>query len=224
MPLAVVRRLQVTFDSGVPLPDGLVLHYTFDTDDGEKVADKSDTGNDGSVRGATYTRAGKTGGAMNFSGNASVVNVKNAVSLQLQDFTIMAWIKRASTQNTATRGEGGFILGYGQAGYGAGPDQGGRLCLSKIGYSGVYSTRQITGTAWHHVAIVKSGAKVVFYIDGTADPAVNYPIHFEFNTDIGLGARPDNLDNTLAATLDEVMVFNRALTDDEVKSVYDSQK
>ena len=42
--------------------------------------------------------------------------------------------------------------------------------------------------------------------------------------DIAVGARGDTLGNSFLGQIGEVEVFNRALSDDEVKGVYDSQK
>ncbi len=229
IPLAEVRTIRVRRAGGKALPEGLVLHYTFEGDEGGKVSDASGSGNDGTIHGATYTKDGKIGGAMTFNGQSQAVVVGNPASLQLQDFTIMAWIKRASVEKVSVPAQDGQIFGYGDRGYIIGLHSDGKLFISKVDVGGVFSSCVIHDTAFHHVALVKKGARIVFYLDGTAYPAEDYGDNFEFHTDAAVGARADHLDasfldGTFLGVIDEVAVFNRPLTDTEIKEVYESQK
>jgi len=54
-----------------------------------------------------------------FDGNGAVVQLGNPTNLQTQDFTIEAWIKRASTATVSLNGNGnGHIFGYNIGGFG----------------------------------------------------------------------------------------------------------
>lgn len=228
IPMAKILTLRVRHP-GQAMPEGLVLHYTFDEDEGGKVTDASGNGNDGTVRGATFTKEGKIGGAMSFNGQSQEVLVGNPSSLRLQDFTIMAWIKRGDPQKVSVPAQDGQIFGYGDQGYILGLHNDGKLFISKVDVGGVFSSCEIHDTDFHHVVLVKKGAKIVFYLDGTAYPAADYGDTFEFHSDAAVGARSDHqdgsfLDGTFLGVIDDVAVFNRALSDDEIKSVYDSQK
>ena len=223
IPMADVRRIMV---GGMvkSLPEGLVLHYTFDVDEGERVTDMSDGGNHGKVHGATYTSEGKVGGAMSFNGDRQGVVVRNSASLQLQDFTIMAWIKRGSTDEVSMHTDSAEFFGYGRTGYIFGILANGHLFLSKVDINDVISQSEIHDQAFHHVAVTKQGSRIVFYLDGVAYPASDYNPGFEFDTDAAVGARGDNLAGCFIGVIDEVAVFNRRLSGDEVKGIYDSQK
>ena len=223
VPFAQVRKLRVNVAVGT-MPEGLVLHYTFDSDDGERVADASDTGNDGTLHGATYSQEGKSGGAMSFSGENSAVLVKNSASLQIQDFTIMAWVKRGSMKKVSNTQNQAVIFGYGEAGYSLGLNNDGRFWVDKIGSTGVFSSCKVEDDSYHHLAVTKKGGRIVFYLDGTAYQGDDYEIHFEFNTDLGVGTQPDDISACFLGLIDEVAVFNRALSEDEVKGIYESQK
>jgi hypothetical protein len=210
---------------GKVLPDGLVLHYTFDLDEGGRVTDMSDAHNDGKVIGASYTSQGKEGGAMSFDGDREGVIAGNPPSLQLQDFTIMAWIKRGSvTRATARDGMDAVLFGYGHNGYILGIHPNGHLFLSKVDINNVDSDCEVNNDAFHHVAVTKRGRRIVFYLDGVAYPAADYDPGFEFGTDAAVGARADTLDCAFFGVIDEVAVFNRELSGDEVKGIFDSQK
>ncbi|HEY3183475.1 MAG TPA: hypothetical protein VGJ77_11600, partial [Gaiellaceae bacterium] len=62
--------------------DGLVAAYAFDEGSGSSVADASGGGNVGSVTNASWA-AGKTGGALAFSGSSSYVTVADRSALDL---------------------------------------------------------------------------------------------------------------------------------------------
>jgi hypothetical protein len=225
IPMTQVRRIRVNGGAGKPLPDGLVLHYTFDVDEGARVTDMSGGGNDGKVQGATYTNEGKPGGAMSFNGDREAVIVGNPSSLQLQDFTIMAWIKRGSVNKTSGReGDDAELFGYGHGGYMMGMCVDGRLFLSKVDLNDVDSQFAIRDDAFHHVAVTKKGSQIVYYLDGVGSPAPDYDPGFEFDTDAAVGSRADTLAHSFFGMINEVAVFNRALSGDEIKGIYDSQK
>jgi len=210
--------------SGKP-PEGCVLWYSFDTDEGERVTDKSGHGNHGQVQGATYAANGKIGGAMQFGQVRAAVRVGNPEVLQLQDFTISVWMKRDSkTQVSRDIADDGELFGYGRNGYIVGIHPAGRLFLSKNGLDQVQSQTLVADTEFHHVTVAKFGQRVVFYIDGMADPSVNYSTSFSFETNAAVGATGDSFLASFLGVIDEVMVFNRVLSPEEVKNLHDSQK
>jgi hypothetical protein len=88
----------VTVTVATQLPSGLVAAYGFNEGFGSTVADASGTGNTGTVGGATWT-TGKYGGALSFSGSSNWVTVPDANSLDLNKFTISAWVKPAAAQS-----------------------------------------------------------------------------------------------------------------------------
>ena len=226
VPINEVQRIRVT-DTGKAMPEGLVLHYPFDMDEGGRVTDTSGAGNDGKVIGATYTSEGQDGGAMSFSGDRQAIVVGNPASLQLQDFTVMAWVKRGSLDKASlveTDGANGHVFGYGHGGYAFAMHPNGGLYLCKPDFDTVESPYAIHDEAFHHVALAKQGSRVVFYLDGVASPEFTYDGTFEFGTNAGVGAKVENMANSFIGVIDEVSVFNRGLSGDEVKGIYDSQK
>ncbi|HWB59593.1 MAG TPA: LamG domain-containing protein, partial [Chthoniobacteraceae bacterium] len=225
IPVEKIARVQVRRGGIHGLPEGVVLHYSFDSDDGAKVTDTSGSGNDGEIQGApTYTKEGKVGGAMSFT-DRQVILVKNPANMDLQDFTISAWIKRGSLEKVSNFIEDGVVATCGQNGYGMGLHRDGSIYLCKVGINAVFSPCKINDQDFHHIAVTKKGSTVVFYLDGVAFPANNFDTHFEFGTGFGVGARPDGgLVATFIGTIDEVTVFNRPLSANEIKDIYDSQK
>jgi hypothetical protein len=206
------------------LPSGLVALWS-----GEGDANDSAGGNNGELTGdATYEK-GKVGRAFALDGTRGTsVNVGNPVQLQLQDFTITLWIKRDNTESVSADFPRSVIFGYGQDGYALYFNSGGAPILSKYNVRGgeTKSRAAIKDTNWHHLAVTKSGTTVVFYVDGVAFPATNakYDAEFAFSTDAAIGASGANSILNFWGLIDEVGIYNRALSGSEIKAIYTKQK
>ena len=190
-------------------------------------------GNNGTVAGSgTFGYgAGVVGQVFVFDGiHRDRVDVGNPTSLQLQDFTVEAWIKRSSltdisldddNQDGAVAGEGGIVFGYGRNGYGFGLLNNGQLILSKIDVDGILSTGTVSDTSWHHVAATKSGSTTVFYIDGApASDAIPYTTTYTFDTSASIGSRGDARGGTFWGMGDEPSVYSRGLSGAEILAIY----
>jgi hypothetical protein len=184
--------------------------------------DESGT-NSGTLAGNTVYANAEVGRGFVFDGSGDAVQVGNALNLQLQDFTIESWIRRSDT-GVVTYGTAGngIIFGFGGNGYGLYLDQNGTPTLSKIGIDQTKPSIAITDLNFHHLAVTKSGATVVFYVDGIAFPAPDYNPGFTFSTGAAIGARSDNLDNSFLGTIDEVSVYSRGLSSAEIQGIYNA--
>ena len=206
------------------LPPGLVALWS-----GEGNANDSAGGNNGELTGdATYEK-GKVGQAFSLDGTRGTsVNVGNPVQIQLQDFTIAAWIKRNNTESVSADFPRAVIFGYGQDGYALYMNSSGVPILSKYNVHGgeTKSRAAIKDTNWHHLAATKSGTTVVFYVDGVAYPAATakYDVEFAFSTDAAIGASGGNSVLNFWGLIDEVGIYNRALSASEIREIYTKQK
>ncbi len=199
-----------------PAPTGLVGWWP-----GDGNTDDLANGDNGVLQGGVTYAAGKVGQAFSFDGSGQALSVGNPVGLQLQDFTIEAWIQRASLTQVSSDPSGGAIFGYGNGGYLLGLNNSGQMFLTQIGVS-VSSSAQIIDSSWHHVAVAKVGTSVVFYVDGVAYPAPAFSVSFQFTTPAAIGARGDNLANSFLGLIDEVSIYSRALTASEIQGIYDA--
>ncbi len=195
-------------------PTGMVSWWT-----GEGITSDTAGANHGTLVGNAGFVSGKVGQGFAFDGNGDAVRVGNQTSLQLQDITVEAWIKRTSTTQASLNFGGGVVFGTG-GGYALGFFDDGHLYLSKPGEAFVSSSFQITDTNFHHVAWTKSGTNVVFYLDGTNFPAASFNSTFVFSSEIAIGARGDNFANSFLGVIDDLSVFNRALSPTEIQSIY----
>src|SRR5205823_7272974 len=96
----------------------------------------------------------------------------------------------------------------------------GRLALTKNGVDNVTSTPSVTDTNWHHVAVTKNGSNIVFYIDGAGQTGPAYDPGFTFEQNVIIGASNDALLAGFLGLIDEVSIYNRALSADEIAGIY----
>jgi hypothetical protein len=219
-----------------PAPAGMVSWWR-----GEDCTADTVGGNNGTIAGTgTVTYGpGVVGQAFVIDGtHRDRLDLGNPVSLQLQDFTLEAWVKRSSPTITAfdilgadgsVCGEGACIIGWGRGGYILAVANDGRLILSRTDIDGVLSAPLLTDLNWHHLAVTKAGSDAVFYVDGVAQATPLYVPHEPYTFDdgtcscnaaIAIGSRGDARGGTFYGMIDEPAVFNRALSGSEVQSIY----
>src|SRR5207247_7254493 len=95
-----------------PAPSGLVSWWR-----AEGNATDQAGSNNGTLVGNTTFGSGRVGQAFVFDGSGDAVSVGNPTNLQLQNFTIEAWIQRTSTTRVSFDFNGGSSFSYGDGGY-----------------------------------------------------------------------------------------------------------
>lgn len=203
---------------------GLIAHYELDAN----ALDSSGANNHGVVNGATPTddRFGNAGAAMQFSGNGQYI-VADASQLPVAERTVSFWFKANTVANHPP------LLGYGGGSCGtswvetinnaSNPFQGafsvqGHCVVNSLAY---YYTVPPVGE-WMHWLITTSPQGTRMYVDGTL---VNSNTTFANNTHvagrhltIGCGVNPSGFANAhyFDGAIDDVRIYDRALTTDEV--------
>ena len=220
LPMTQIRHIEVQplIKTGL-LPTGLVAMWP-----GGDASGQGSSNNTLLVNQATLG-AGKIGKGFVLDGNGAGVKIANDdTNLYLQNFTFLAWIKRASP-SVVSYGSGGngVILSCSPGGYCFFVNSSSHLVLSQLGNYAMATGPAISDTDWHQVAVTKNGNLVEFYLDGASKAATPYQVLFTFNGYIGIGYRPDNGDNSFYGVIDELSVYNRALSASEIQSVYSDQ-
>jgi len=217
---------QARAGSGCDLPpSGLVSWWQAEGNALDRIG-----GNNGTlVNGAGYA-VGEVGTAFAFTNALAAVQIGNATNLQLQSFTIEAWIQRRSTSSVSfpTSADAEFF-GFGTQGYGFGmhgPNSlngsQGTLFLTENDVDEVDTVASVTDTSFHHVAVTKSGFTVVFYVDGVAYPAGTTGDTYQFTTPAAIGARGDNLAGSFYGAIDELSIYNRGLSASEITGLFNA--
>lgn len=203
--------------------DGLVGAWLLDDGKGEAVKDSSDNGLDGKIaKGKPKWVDGKFGGAMEFGGQ-DMVTVDDDNALDLEEFTIAAWVNIpkvsgawqiiASKEHRGPTGRNYGLFGHINSGvvhY---------SFTTNSGWKSFDAKTVVTDGDWHHVAGTYDGSDFKLYLDGAVDAQVSP------------GTKPDNHDNFLfiggcdignywmTGTIDEVVLYERALSEQELNEL-----
>jgi hypothetical protein len=208
----------VTVSNTVPtVPPGRVASFGFDEGTGTVANDRSGSNNKGTLSGAAWTTAGKVGGALNFDGVNDLVTVPDSPSLRLgTGMTIDAWVRptRANDWSTVALKERPSGLAY--ALYAS--DSSGRAAgyINNGGDVAAPASAATATNAWTHLAVTYDGTSLRLYVNGTLVRTT--PATGAMATSTGaLRIGGNNVwGEWFAGTIDELNVYNRALTAAEV--------
>ncbi len=210
-------------DYGPGSVPGLVGYWPLNEGAGTTAADLSGSGNNGTWGGTTpYYTTGRNGSyAGNFNGSNDVVDLGIPASLQLQTFTLTAWID--AVNNNATRAMFGGS-GWGDGYYEFRDNSANDLELLKQGQVSIGSSAStVPAGTWVFVAVTyDSNGNYVFYINGTAVGSGTNKQTFSYGTDHEqLGKGYDGVEYFNGA-MQDMRVYNRALSASEIKSLYNA--
>lgn len=208
--------------------NGLVLFHKYEEASGTSATDSSLNGNTGTLVNSPTRTTGQTGGAISFDGSNDAVTVPPSASLNnLSALTISAWMRPNNFgENSFGRimqKENGFKL------YLSSSNQ----VVFEVPYSTTAVKRQsannvVTYGTWTHVVVTwtgsATGSTIHIYLNGSE--VTSY-----LATTNGVGTRTDDSagdlnignngaqDRTFNGLLDEVSIYNRALTPAEVAAL-----
>jgi len=199
----------------VPADSGPIAHWKFDEGSGTTAYDSAGD-NDGTIYGAQWT-AGQINGALSFDGVNDYVDVGNDNSLMTTgDLTIYAWIKARKSR--------ACIYSHSWTGWGLGFGIGNNNYDGRLGFytwthrHWIEAGGSLADDTWHQVAATLEGTMVRLYTDGieigsdTGTPAANL-------NGIGLIGLY-NYDWFFGGIIDDVRIFNRALSAEEIRDIY----
>ncbi|HXD20688.1 MAG TPA: LamG-like jellyroll fold domain-containing protein [Vicinamibacterales bacterium] len=204
--------------SPAPQPgQGLVAAYSFDEGAGSVAQDASSGNNDGKIRNASWTPAGRLGGALVFNGTNALVNIPSTASLRLTSaMTLEAWVKpttvNAQWRDVIYKGNDDYYL-EGMSTSSARPAAGGTFAPGNV-----YGASAIPVNTWTHLAATYDGATLRMYVNGVQVSSASRT--GSINTSNGplqIGGDSGGGQN-FAGTIDEVRVYDIALTAADIQS------
>lgn len=193
-------------------PPGMVAWWGFDEAAGPTALDNAG-GHHGTWVGQPAPLPGVVRRALRFDsadgGDSVQVPDDPALRFGTDDFTIDAWILRQGTGTLLVKRANAEELGYG-----VDID----ASSSALRFGSVTSTVPLPMNVWTHVAVTtaaSNGVRLVsFYVDGSLTNTEIAPLTaFDATGDLVLG-------ESFVGLLDEVQMFDRSLTADEVATIY----
>jgi len=203
----------------------LVGHWKMNEGTGIHLIDNSTFGNNASFVNGTGIQwvAGKENQAVRFDGlTGRFARVSHNSSLNItSQLTISVWIKPTALANRQ------ILSKYGPDGFELSTFEGGQIefRLNRDSNGSTYRLRTnqtypTNGNTWVHVVAVFNGSSSTIYINGVQNVSANYGnIQINPNTaDLQIGAR--NSVNRWVGDMDDLRLYNNALTAAEIQQVY----
>jgi len=207
--------------------------FKFDEGSGTIAEDSSGMGGSGALQGATIV-SGVRGKGVWVNGNSGYVTIPHSDAIEFgadRDFTVALWVK---TTQAAEAGKYPAILAKDLIG----PPRWGYsfvlhddldvrwlfLIVANDNYYACFGAANIADGAWHHITGMRKGNKLYVYQDGllvTSIPATTASVATGTALQMGkVPKAPPQAWSYFTGSIDDVRIFGRALTDDEVIRLY----
>ncbi len=219
------------------IKNGLVGRWGFDEGTGTVTYDESGNGNTGTLTNSPAWQATSTckmSYCLSFSGGNWVVvqDPSSGVLDPTSQYTLSAWIRYATTTGY------GFIISKSSGGSGGGYELfrntgSGAIRFSSCdvsgncggGYFDITTPLGYNDGGWHQVvATVATGSTANIYVDGTlvkqSGTVTQNNVQNSYN--LFIGARGQSGGNGFNGFIDDVRIYNRALSASEIKLFYNS--
>jgi len=239
---------QVTIDQSNPsfLNQGLVGFWDMNNNhikwSTNIMQDMSGNGNNGQLISMSTTTSGvigKTGSALRFNGAAtlaasSYITMTNSSSLNTSYGTISVWAKSnlsgaalvslsrsAHIVNRKNTNPGTFNI---QNNFVTGDIRCQISLAASPGTSNLVESPNVLDTKWHHYACTYDGTTEILYVDGVnvASASVSGTLDTASANVVTIGTHPTADNGTWNGFIDQVRIYNRALSANEVKQLYSS--
>jgi len=205
------------------VPTDVRGYWPLNAGSGLTAADSSGNNNTGTLTNATWNASGRLGACLNFNGANSLVQITNTVC---NDFSIAFWVKTTQTSGSP-QWYNGVGLVDGDAPFNAN-DFGTALVGNKfafgVGYpdTTIVSTSAINDGQWHHCVATRQQitGSIKVYVDGNLqNTGTGTRNSLTASSRLLLGAVASG-NGYFNGSLDEVKIFTRTLSSNEVSALY----
>ncbi len=233
VPLSV-EPLNVSGQVATSTTTGLVGKWIMDEGIGTTTADTSGKRETGKLLGGSTWVQGEQALGVHFDGVDDRIEIANATSLNIKtNITVTLWAKRDARMATATTSKNAKLLQkglkYSDVSYGIvdRSDVSGaevpqfRVKVNNKIYTIEGATTSLPVGVWRHIAGVRNGKTMSLYIDGKLVASKTIPTTtITTNTfKLYLGDSAGDTDGAFGGTLDDVRIYNRALSTAEIQAV-----
>jgi Concanavalin A-like lectin/glucanases superfamily len=213
---------------------GVLARWQFDENAGLVTHDATGHGHDGRLINGVTWAPGLSGSGVRFDGENDYLDVPTISSFGTKSFAVLAWVSSTDRNGEQSRvvgmdpTPGSLFLNFGngapyleardtlEADWGVKPD----------------NNFDVSDGAWHQIGFVidREARQSRLYVDGALRKAEPRPSTGSFgdapdkNAPLRMGGQSSNPANAWSGVLDEVQIFERALSDSDVRALYDAQR
>jgi trimeric autotransporter adhesin len=155
---------------------------------------------------------------MSFDGNNDVIKTENANNLT-GSFSIMTWI-RPTGQNSLSNNRTILSKHNGSTGYRIVLLPNNRINVEWTGGTALTSNTALPNNIWHNIAVVYNSGTLSMYIDGILDNTISSGIPTSNSNSFSIGGEwrtSSDISNHFKGDIDEVRIWNKALTVTELR-------
>ena len=198
---------------------GLIGHWKFDEVIGTAAADSSGNNRTGTLTNGPLWTLGKISNALSLDGVNDYVSIPSTLDVAALPFTLSAWVSPSSYADYAT------IIAkrttYSPSGMRFGlllQPGSGRVWLQSYSSDTIFSYTPPLNT-WTHITVVANTANTQLYVNGVLQQSLGaFTLGTGATAQMRIGNVPDGPDQ-YAGKLDDVRVYNRALSTSEIVGV-----
>ena len=223
--LLIMLAVPVTQRANEP-EESLILYMSFDAINDKQVFDHSLYENHGEMRGAPKQVTGRFGKALQYNGTSDFIQIPHDESLTVdKDVTVMAWI-HAETLTGPNDGRWAGILAKGNnpRSYSLWTDAETKCLHFSVGPpngGGTVCNTEIKLNAWQHVSAQINEGTHRYWLNGELVKEIpNRPNPPGLNDlkPVVIGTASVNNETYFTGMIDEVRIWNRALSDEEINA------
>lgn len=209
----------------------LVAFWPFDEASDTALFDESDNGNTAYIHTATRV-SGVKGRALSFNGTSDYARALHSASLTITNqVSLECWVNArqvnpvSGSGQTFIRKEKAYLLGIGTGG-----KVGFSVCDQTGSWHGPWtlSEQSIQSSQWYHIAGIWNGQTLKVFINGIEDPAsISYSgtgPSSSYTYDVYMGEFFESNYERFNGVLDELKVYNYALTPDTILAHYNASR
>jgi len=215
-PLGCAAPAQDAKNSGPVGREGLVLWWTFDEGKGAIASSSAGPGNQATLRNVEWVK-GRFGTAIKFNGSSTSVSGKATNLPATNSAMTISWWQNCPAAPSGNQTLMTFMDDAPSASVQPGI-QHGQLAVWRYGGEILVSAAIPTLNAWHHCAYTYDRSKHRLYVDGKLEDTSERPSSSGPCTRFELGRWIDGKD-PFNGMLDDVRMYNRALSDAEVEQL-----
>lgn len=219
------RELTATEISDLYKSSSLAGHWKLDETTGTTAADGSGNGNDGTVNGTDFDTdsvAGMSGTAMNFDGTSDFIETSSDDILDPDTFTACAWVRRTGPGSgqpwqevfgNAVFQTHGWHLNFEPEATTA------QFYLNRSGARDAVSVN-IDTAQWNHICASYDGTNARLYANGVLGGGPTAATVVDSTDSFYLGDAGPNQGDGLEGDIDDMRIYNRALSAAEIADLY----
>jgi WD40 repeat protein/formylglycine-generating enzyme required for sulfatase activity len=199
------------------LQQGLVAYYPFNGN----AQDESGNGNHGEVHGAIIDadRYGNESQAYSFDGSNDYIAASGDFPQGSSPRSLTFWARPTEKPGSE------FIVGWGKSAQGKAfggfaVHEGSRNGIFFYGHRVDFSANFSVNSKWHQYSIIHNGQLILFFVDGNETARRSAQNINTTGNSLIIGARID-LEHPFTGPIDDIRIYDRALSEAEVKSLYD---